>query len=220
MTGFVRVLVFGYQPPEPTAVIETAGDVTVFLILRAFASGYTALTGVEAVSNGVPSFRDPSAKNAKRVLGLMALTVGVTFISIAVLKDIYHIVPQEGVTAIASLASAVFGSGSVCFYVFQIATVVILSLAANTAYAGMPLLLAMVARRIHAAPLHSARRKAELLKRRAADILRVLGAYLPLQSRHAYAAAALRDGRVHLVYDLAGRHACPLGQAQDSGLAP
>lgn len=76
----------------------------------------------------------------------MALTVGVTFISIAVLKDIYHIVPQEGVTAIASLASAVFGSGSVCFYVFQIATVVILSLAANTAYAGMPLLLAMVAR--------------------------------------------------------------------------
>ena len=143
MTGFVRVLVFGYQPPEPTAVIETAGDVTVFLILRAFASGCTALTGVEAVSNGVPSFRDPSAK---RVLGLMALTVGVTFISTAVLKDIYHIVPQEGVTAIASLASAVFGSGSVCFYVFQIATVVILSLAANTAYAGMPLLLALVAR--------------------------------------------------------------------------
>lgn len=146
VTGFVRVFVFGYQPPEPTAVIETAGDVTVFLILRAFASGCTALTGVEAVSNGVPSFRDPSAKNAKRVLGLMALTVGVTFISIAVLTDIYHIVPQEGVTAIASLASAVFGSGSVFFYVFQIATVVILSLAANTAYAGMPLLLAMVAR--------------------------------------------------------------------------
>ena len=51
VTGFVRVLVFGYQPPEPTAVIETAGDVTVFLILRAFASGCTALTGVEAVSN-------------------------------------------------------------------------------------------------------------------------------------------------------------------------
>ncbi len=67
VTGFVRVLVFwGTQPPEPTAVIETAGDVTVFLILRAFASGCTALTGVEAVSNGVPSFRDPSAKNAKK----------------------------------------------------------------------------------------------------------------------------------------------------------
>lgn len=150
ITGFVRAAL-GYEPPESaavmeTAVMETAGDVSVFLILRAFASGCTALTGVEAVSNGVPSFREPSAKNAKLVLSLMAGIVGVTFISVAVLTDIYHIVPEEGMTAIASLASAVFGSGSVWFYIFQIATVVILSLAANTAYAGMPLLLAMVAR--------------------------------------------------------------------------
>ena len=145
ITGFVRAAL-GYEPPESAAVMETAGDVSVFLILRAFASGCTALTGVEAVSNGVPSFREPSAKNAKLVLSLMAGIVGVTFISVAVLTDIYHIVPEEGMTAIASLASAVFGSGSVWFYIFQIATVVILSLAANTAYAGMPLLLAMVAR--------------------------------------------------------------------------
>ena len=145
ITGFVRAAL-GYEPPESAAVMETAGDVSVFLILRAFASGCTALTGVEAVSNGVPSFQEPSAKNAKLVLSLMAGIVGVTFISVAVLTDIYHIVPEEGMTAIASLASAVFGSGSVWFYIFQIATVVILSLAANTAYAGMPLLLAMVAR--------------------------------------------------------------------------
>ena len=145
ITGFVRAAL-GYEPPESAAVMETADDVSVFLILRAFASGCTALTGVEAVSNGVPSFQEPSAKNAKLVLSLMAGIVGVTFISVAVLTDIYHIVPEEGMTAIASLASAVFGSGSVWFYIFQIATVVILSLAANTAYAGMPLLLAMVAR--------------------------------------------------------------------------
>jgi amino acid transporter len=146
VTGFVRVYVLGYEPPPAAQVAQTAGDVTVFLLLRAFASGCTALTGVEAVSNGVPSFQAPAEKNAKRVLGLMALIVGVTFISIAALTHIYHITPRENVTAIASLAGAVFGSGSAMFYVFQIATVVILSLAANTAYAGMPLLLAMVAR--------------------------------------------------------------------------
>lgn len=146
ITGFVRVLVFGYEPPAMQQIQETVGDITIFLILRAFASGCTALTGVEAVSNGVPSFREPSAKNAKLVLTLMATIVGVTFISIAVLTDMYHIVPQENVTAIASLAAAVFGGSSVFFYIFQIATVIILSLAANTAYAGMPLLLAMVAK--------------------------------------------------------------------------
>lgn len=107
----------GTSRPEPTAVIETAGDVTVFLILRAFASGCTALTGVEAVSNGVPSFRDPSAKNAKRVLGLMALTVGVTFISIAVLKDIYHIVPRKASPPLQALlpqCSAAGACASMC----------------------------------------------------------------------------------------------------------
>ena len=144
ITGFVRAEL-GYEPPAPAAVAETAGDVTLFLLLRAFASGCTALTGVEAVSNGVPSFHEPSAKNAKLVLSLMAGIVGVTFISVAVLTDIYHVVPENGMTAIACLAAAVFGSGSVWFHIFQIATVVILSLAANTAYAGMPLLLAMVA---------------------------------------------------------------------------
>ena len=144
ITGFVRAEL-GYEPPAPAAVAETAGDVTLLLLLRAFASGCTALTGVEAVSNGVPSFCEPSAKNAKLVLSLMAAIVGVTFISVAVLTDIYHVVPENGMTAIACLAAAVFGSGSVWFHIFQIATVVILSLAANTAYAGMPLLLAMVA---------------------------------------------------------------------------
>ena len=145
ITGFVRVFALGYEPPSPAAVQKTMGDVTLFLILRAFASGCTALTGVEAVSNGVPSFREPAAKNAKRVLNLMALIVGVTFISIALLMHLYHVQPMENVTAVASLASAVFGSGSAMFYIFQAMTVVILSLAANTAYAGMPLLLSMVA---------------------------------------------------------------------------
>ena len=145
ITGFVRVIL-GYEPPEANYTAEAVGDITIFLVLRAFASGCTALTGVEAVSNGVPSFREPSAKNAKLVLTLMACIVGFTFISVAALTDIYHVFPTDEITAVAALASAVFGQGSLMFYVFQIATVIILSLAANTAFAGMPLLLAMVAK--------------------------------------------------------------------------
>ena len=145
VTGFVKVLVLGYAPPAPEVQMQTMGDIGLFLFLRAFASGCTALTGVEAVSNGVSAFREPSAKNAKLVLVLMAVVVGTTFVSVAVLTHLYHIVPQEGVTAIASLAAGIFGHGSVLFYVFQIATVIILSLATNTAFAGMPLLLAMIA---------------------------------------------------------------------------
>lgn len=145
VTGFVKVYILGYAPPAPEVISSTAEDVTLFLFLRAFASGCTALTGVEAVSNGVPSFKEPSAKNAKIVLILMAVVVASTFIGVAVLTNIYHIVPQEGVTAIASLAAGIFGSGSILFFIFQIATVIILSLATNTAFAGMPLLLAIVA---------------------------------------------------------------------------
>ena len=145
VTGFVKVLILGYEPPAPAEQLRTMGDISLFLFLRAFASGCTALTGVEAVRNGVPSFKEPSARNAKTVLILMALVVGSTFIGVAVLTHLYHIVPQEGVTAIASLAAGVFGHGSLLFYVFQIATVIILSLATNTAFAGMPLLLAIVA---------------------------------------------------------------------------
>ncbi len=146
ITGFVKALVPGNIPAAAAEIRQTTQDVTLFLILRAFASGCTALTGVEAVSNGVPSFRDPAPKHAKLVLMLMACIVGFTFISVAVLTDMYHVSPQENVTAIASLAAAIFGGNSLFFYIFQIATVIILSLAANTAYAGMPLLLAMVAK--------------------------------------------------------------------------
>lgn len=145
VTGFVKVYLLGYEPPTPQVQMQTMGDISLFLFLRAFASGCTALTGVEAVSNGVPSFKEPSARNAKIVLVLMAIVVGTTFISVAVLTHLYHIVPQEGVTAIASLAAGIFGGGSLFFYIFQIATVIILSLATNTAFAGMPLLLAMIA---------------------------------------------------------------------------
>ena len=146
-TGFVKVFVLGIQPDVSAAqTLEATGEATVFLMLRAFAAGCTALTGVEAVSNGVPNFQEPSPDNAKKVLLRMACIVGTIFVGVAILTRIYHIVPNPDVTAVAQLAAGIFGAGSLPFYIVQIATVIILSLAANTAFADLPLLMALMSR--------------------------------------------------------------------------
>lgn len=121
---------------------------TLFLVLRAFGAGCTALTGVEAVSNAVPNFRDPATKNAKKVLALLAMVCLVCFLGLSVLTAVYHVTPDPdgGITVIAQLAERVYGTGSIGFYVVQVATVIILALAANTAFAGMPVLLALMAK--------------------------------------------------------------------------
>ena len=132
---------FNYQP----TMLEGA---TLFLVLRAFGAGCTALTGVEAVSNAVPNFRDPATKNAKKVLALLAMVCLVCFLGLSILTAVYHVTPDPsgGITVIAQLAERVYGEGSVGFYIVQVATVVILALAANTAFAGMPVLLALMAK--------------------------------------------------------------------------
>jgi len=115
-----------------------------FLFLRAFASGCTALSGVEAVSNGIPNFKEPSQKTAKAVLGLLALLVFFIFGGLSFLATIYHPVPHPNVTVFAQIAQQVFGK-NILFYIMQIATALILVMAANTAYAGLPLLLSLMA---------------------------------------------------------------------------
>lgn len=138
----------GSVPTEPTfSYTESLKGVSLFLVLRAFGSGCTALTGVEAVSNAVPTFRDPSTKHAKQVLGLLALIIFVVFLGVSVLTALYKITPDPSghITAIAQLAGRIFGQGSAGFYIVQFFTVVILALAANTAFAGMPVLLALIA---------------------------------------------------------------------------
>lgn len=138
----------GSIPTEPTFTYDASlKGVSLFLVLRAFGSGCTALTGVEAVSNAVPTFRDPSTKHAKQVLGLLALIIFVVFLGVSVLTALYKITPDPSghITAIAQLAGRIFGQGSIGFYVVQFFTVVILALAANTAFAGMPVLLALIA---------------------------------------------------------------------------
>ena len=130
------------------ALLTNAGTVSIILFLQAFASGCTALTGVEAVSNGIPNFAEPAQKHAKIVLALLGGVVLFIFGGISFLATMYHAVPNEQVTLIAQIASQVFGDGifQVMYYGVQITTAFILIMAANTAYADLPLLLSLISR--------------------------------------------------------------------------
>jgi amino acid transporter len=117
----------------------------VYLVLRAFSSGCAALTGVEAISNGVPNFKSPSIKNAQHSYILLGLAVFLTFGGVAYLAQLYHTVPDPQITITAQLAYDVFGTGWM-FYVVQITTTIILAMAANTAFADFPMLFSIIAR--------------------------------------------------------------------------
>ena len=147
VTGIVRYAIGAYTPAETAIAAESANDAMLFVILKAFASGCTALTGVEAVSNGVPNFKEPAQKHAKIVLLAMAGFVCIIFFGVSLLINLYRIVPNSQATAVSQLAAAVFGHGSAMYYVVQTMTVVILTLAANTAFADLPLLTAIIANR-------------------------------------------------------------------------
>ncbi len=116
-----------------------------WLILRAFSSGCAALTGVEAVSNAVPNFRVPENKNAKKVLTLLAILLFALFGGLTVLTRNLHIGPSHQMTVISQVAQIIFGKGWL-FYLFQASTFLILALAANTAFAGFPMLASLMAR--------------------------------------------------------------------------
>jgi amino acid transporter len=131
-------------PPEEAAPLHSAGlvqSVTLFLILRAFASGTTALTGVEAISNGVSAFRAPEAVNAKKTLMVMATIMGTLFLGITYLAVRLQARPFDSgyPTVISQIARQVLGGGP-AFILVQAATLLILVLAANTAFSGFPLL--------------------------------------------------------------------------------
>ena len=144
VAGFVRWFSGGYPLPTTTPAYHSTTTLIV-VTLRAFASGCTALAGIEAVSNGVANFKEPAGKTAKGVLLAMAGIVGVIFLGVSVLMSLYRIVPRAESTTISLLAAAVFGSGSAMFFLVQALTVAILILAANTAFADLPHLMAMMA---------------------------------------------------------------------------
>ena len=145
-TGLVRVALGGISSvPHEDALTPGAQSVTLFLVLRAFSSGATALTGIEAISNGVPAFKDPAPKNAATTLSWMAAILTVIFVSLTILAHQIEVYPSETKTVVAQVADAVFGGGPM-FYLVQVATALILVLAANTSFAGLPALASVMAR--------------------------------------------------------------------------
>lgn len=146
VVGIFKVYVLGDTPQGLIKIPEVTGDISIFLILRAFAGGCTALTGVEAVSNGIPNFRDPSQKNAKRVLMLLGLVVLVIFGGTSFLATLYHAVPTSDITVIAQIATQVFGANNFMFYILQATTAIILIMASNTSFSGFPLLLSLISK--------------------------------------------------------------------------
>ncbi|MBI2562744.1 MAG: APC family permease [candidate division NC10 bacterium] len=139
--GFYHLLTQG-APPLSTTVPERE-PLNEFLVLRAFASGCAALTGIEAVANGVQAFKPPESRNAGITLAWMAFILGSSFLGVTFLAYFFHIVPVEGETVVSMLGRQIFGSSWV-YYMIQAATAVILILAANTSFAGFPMLAALI----------------------------------------------------------------------------
>jgi amino acid transporter len=135
-----------YTPDQLSGILpqEVFSGMLVVVVLRAFSSGCSALTGVEAVSNAVPAFRDPSQHNARHVLYMLAGIIVLIFGGTTVLAVSLQVVHIPGTTVVAQIAQAIFGR-NFFYYVIQITTSLILILAANTAYNGLPLLLYLLA---------------------------------------------------------------------------
>lgn len=150
--GIAKVKILGYTPPQPSLEeIKTHLGITgleslsLIIILKAFSSGMAALTGIEAVSNAVPNFKEPTVKNAKITMALLGLLVTICFGGTSLLVSIYPAVPVPYKTVLSQVANQIFGN-SFMYYYIQINTMIILALAANTAYTGFPSLISVMAK--------------------------------------------------------------------------
>jgi amino acid transporter len=145
------VIVVGLVRAHPAAVVGTAEPihlseaVGVILILKAFAAGCSALTGIEAIANGVPSFREPRAKRAQRTELALGALLGPMLIGLAVLIARGHLAPRAGVTTVAQLTAGSFGTGW-AYTVSNIIVALVLGLAANTSFGGLPVLMNLLAK--------------------------------------------------------------------------
>ena len=151
--GFFHYFTYGGSAPIPTAAeLKTAEGyklqpLTLFLLLGAFSNGCTALTGIEAISNGVQAFKKPEARNAAATVVWMALLLTTMFLGTSVMAYLYHVHPKQSETVISQFARIMFtGSFGWFYYVVQAATAAILVLAANTAFADFPRLSSLLAR--------------------------------------------------------------------------
>lgn len=143
--GLVGALLGWYQPPANPAAHPVIEPLNLFLILTAFSTGAVAMSGTEAISNGVPAFKPPESKNAARTLTVMGTILAVFFVSVSLLAIFFKTDPGSSETIISQLGRAVYGD-SILYYIFQFATMGILVVAANTAFAGFPRLASILAR--------------------------------------------------------------------------
>ncbi|MGW4121898.1 APC family permease [Nocardia sp. NPDC004711] len=146
------VIAGGFVHHDPVAVIgtdlgpvEPVESVGILLLLKAFSAGCSALTGVEAIANAVPAFRTPAVKRAQHTEMALGALLGIMLIGLSMLIRQYHMVPRGDVTILAQLSAAAFGTGWM-FYLTNIAVTVVLVLAANTSFGGLPVLLSLLAK--------------------------------------------------------------------------
>lgn len=146
------VIAGGFLHHDPVAVIgtdlgpvEPVESVGILLLLKAFSAGCSALTGVEAIANAVPAFRTPAVKRAQHTEMALGALLGIMLIGLSMLIRQYHMVPRGDVTILAQLSAAAFGTGWM-FYLTNIAVTVVLVLAANTSFGGLPVLLSLLAK--------------------------------------------------------------------------
>ncbi len=145
VVGLLRshpVALIGKYHPYPTTTTVALGIV---LILKAFAAGCSAVTGVEAIANGVPAFRQPRIRTAQRTEISLGVLLGVMLVGIAIQIHVHHVVPRDGVTILSQLTAGAFGTGWP-FYVSNLAVCAVLGLAANTSFGGLPVLMSLLAK--------------------------------------------------------------------------
>ncbi len=152
IASVLAVIAIGLVHPHTEAVIGTnlapfkvTEALGIILLLKAFAAGCSAVTGIEAIANGVPAFRRPRSRTASRTEIVLGILLGVMLVGLAVLVHTHHIQPRGGVTVLAQLTASSFGTGWP-FYVSNIAITAVLGLAANTSFGGLPVLLSLLAK--------------------------------------------------------------------------
>ena len=133
-------------PPPAEPLHKVTESLSIFLVLRAFAAGCTALTGVEAISDGVLVFKAPEWVNARQTLMFLGIILGVMFLGITYLAHLYQVIPSETETVLSILGRQILGTGPFYYFVLLFATPAILLLAANTSYADFPRLCYFLAR--------------------------------------------------------------------------
>ena len=147
IVGFIKLMTGTLNPIEYSGGVlpqETIQGIGMLVMLKAFSSGCSAMSGVEAVSNSVPSFRAPATRNAKHILFMLGGIIVFIFGGTSLLAIKLQVVPLAGHTVLSQISSAVFGN-SIMFYIIQVFTALILILAANTAYNGLPQLMYILA---------------------------------------------------------------------------